>query len=103
MTNTNNYFVVPGYREAITPAPIPEGEDEGSFCHRKAMRILARKPLPVDWSRYFFFDDRDPISSLHAYEMAKRLSATPAVYKQVAIAGPWSHCPLLGTTSGHLN
>lgn len=96
---SNNYFVVLRPRLSVMARssedaePIPEFESEFA---RKAARILSRRPLPLDWASYHFFDQYDPISTLRAFEKARSMSAKIAVYQKVPIDGPWSASSIVG-------
>lgn len=67
----------------------------------KVAKILESENTPndVDWARFFFFDDTDPTSTLKAFDAAKLLSSSIAVYKPVSIPGPWSSAKLVGEGS----
>jgi hypothetical protein len=104
VTSSNNYFVVPGYRiipPAIDPtAQIAETDgSEDAIAHQKSQRIVARAPFPIDWARYFFFDDTDPSSTLRAYDAARRVSSGIAAYRAPSCSGPWGDIKIIGDFS----
>lgn len=98
-SRNNNYFVVRGFR-IIPPTPdLPVEEldnSEAAQLRRKCERILERSPLPVDWARYFFFEDTNVASTLRAFDSARRLSASIAVFKDPSCSGPWADTKVIG-------
>lgn len=79
----------------------PEGDE---WLGIKTAKLLEEPNVPkdVDWIRYFFFDDSDAVSTLKAFEGAKRVTSEPAVYRPIKIAGPWGDLPTIGQGIGAL-
>lgn len=80
-------------------------KDSEEWIAIKVAKILEddANPNEVDWSRFFFFDDRDPASTLKAYDAARLVSSSVAVFRPIAIPGPWSTAKLVGDFSGGAN
>ncbi len=76
---------------------------EDAILRRRIERIVSRKPLPVDWARYFFFDDEDTASTLRAFDAAKRVSAQFAVFRAPSSQGPWGDVRVIGTVEEAAN
>ncbi len=100
--NTNNYFIVPGFR-IVPSAETADVASDVDALKRKAERIAARPPLPVDWARYFFFDDTDPSSTLRAFEGARRVSAGIAAFRTPTCPGPWASVKVIGEFEEEVN
>lgn len=90
--------------DAVLTCKVIDRSDE-EWITVKVAKILETpsKPDDVDWARYFFFDDRDPASTLKAYEAAKLVSSKMAIFKPAPIPGPWSSAGVVGVTSIETN
>ena len=88
-----------GPNAQLTCTVIDRSDEE--WIQLKVAKIVEAPPRAddVDWSRYFFFDDRDPASTLKAYEAAKVKSSKVAIFKPVPIPGPWSASNVVGVSN----
>ncbi len=98
MKRTNNYFV--GVREGRL---FRAAEDEAPPDASKAERIMSRPPAAIDWACFHFFDDRDPASTLVAFERAKRFGEA-IVFRKATLqqSGPWQGLREVGEPSPRL-
>ena len=92
--NTSYFKVMVGSNRAErSPEPAVDAKE-------KAERIMSRKPSIIDFSRFFFFDERDPASILRAWEGARASGSAwcIAAYRTPPVQGPWSNSPAVGET-----
>jgi|SRR5579859_4565705 len=94
---TNCYFKVGGVKTRRSQLQELQAEEiEGP--ETKAKRILAQRPIAIDFARVFFFDKRDPASVLKAWEAARLLSAPEliSVFEMPPCFGPWNVARVIG-------
>ncbi len=98
-SKTNNYFraspagrVDRRWEPLLSDSPDPPTD--------KVERVLSRRPRPVDWTRVHFFDDRDPSSTVVAWERARRASPDVCAWRPDTLLqnGPWAGTKALGET-----
>jgi hypothetical protein len=92
-----NYFKVGGTRSVRSKLLEAQG-DPVEEAATKMQRIMAKKPIPVDFARVFFFDDADPASCLKAWEAARCLSSPSSisVFRSPLAHGPWTGTRVVG-------
>lgn len=93
-----SYFKVTGSTRGVRPVYDETGVTDPKT---KAERVMAHRPMIIDFSRFFFFDEHDPASILRAWEGARALTSAAciATYRPVPVTGPWSSARLVGESN----